>query len=629
MVWAKTTEVMKEFVEYMHEDNIILYASNCDNTGWEHYAYERGEQLVTQKVGDRIVCVLMAGALFFMNWGSHAHPVSEQEDDTSAKITEHLRCIIAHMFSEVLNESVCRSRWGIFYAWYSMQQLGAEDGFKGGLIQQRKCGKDIFPNGNIGKIELNAKVKKWLAEDSRLKRRLQKVKATNTCRTPWQQGWKIAEFLDKEHTKHKDDLGITQIVHELKEGMKDIFKEIATQVEQGIQKREEANTGKSANDGKNGQTAITAATTPPAPTGGEKEKKNEDSSNREVVTKKSEVPPATVPEVPKKDVPEKKPSEGGAGSDDRSRSEDPPAGPVPQAPPPPQPDVEDKGKSSSSASPSSPDETATPAGTPGAGTEPTQNLEIPEGQASNGQDDSSKTNTTGVDNTHTDTTKVVDPAPVTTGNGSSASGGSKPDPPLADNTAKDDKAHDGHTAASSPTTQPSQESQPPKAPVTSTDPDQHGHTHDTGSSGAAGPTGPGSTGTGSTGTTNPRSSGTGSTGHQPPSPVPSPGRNNVQSTGSNGTNANKDPGLDLDFKPHADGIGGAYGPNAAPIDPHRTVISEHPPKGPGGPDGPDLTADVLTATTPILLFVASVIVAVLGYSLWKPPKLLNMRILNP
>ncbi|KJP84737.1 hypothetical protein AK88_05632 [Plasmodium fragile] len=255
--------------------------------------------------------------------------------------------------------------------------------------------------------------------------------------------------------------------------------------------------------------------------------------------------------------------------------------------------------------------------TPGAGTEPTQNLEIPEGQASNGQDDSSKTNTTGVDNTHTDTTKVVDPAPVTTGNGSSASGGSKPDPPLADNTAKDDKAHDGHTAASSPTTQPSQESQPPKAPVTSTDPDQHGHTHDTGSSGAAGPTGPGSTGTGSTGTTNPRSSGTGSTGHQPPSPVPSPGRNNVQSTGSNGTNANKDPGLDLDFKPHADGIGGAYGPNAAPIDPHRTVISEHPPKGPGGPDGPDLTADVLTATTPILLFVASVIVAVLGYSLWK------------
>ncbi|KJP84810.1 hypothetical protein AK88_05554, partial [Plasmodium fragile] len=66
----------------------------------------------------------------------------------------------------------------------------------------------------------------------------------------------------------------------------------------------------------------------------------------------------------------------------------------------------------------------------------------------------------------------------------------------------------------------------------------------------------------------------------------------------------------------ADSPGGGFVP---PILTDGSSSSSGGNQGPGEvtPDVPELTADVLTATTTILLFVASVIVALLGYSLWK------------
>ncbi|KJP85191.1 hypothetical protein AK88_05185, partial [Plasmodium fragile] len=49
---------------------------------------------------------------------------------------------------------------------------------------------------------------------------------------------------------------------------------------------------------------------------------------------------------------------------------------------------------------------------------------------------------------------------------------------------------------------------------------------------------------------------------------------------------------------------------------NEKLMKQGPPSH-GGPDGPDLTADVLTATTPVLFFLSAVTVALLGYSLWK------------
>ncbi|KJP84706.1 hypothetical protein AK88_05662, partial [Plasmodium fragile] len=264
MVWNKTKDVMQEFVQYMETADIISYAANCDNKGWDHPSYPtHGPKYVPSKVGDKIVCVLMVAALFFMNWGTTAARIREKEDDTSASITEHLRCAIVHMFSAVLNESVCKSTWGTFYAWKTMDNLGEEGGWGEGLIQQSKCGRNISLDLKIRELKLNEQVKTWLGQNSTLQQRIKEVKGTNTCETPWKAEWKIADFLNKEEMQHKEHSEITAIVAGLKDRMKELLTEIRKQVDQDVQKRHQATTGKSENDGKHGQAATKPATPSP------------------------------------------------------------------------------------------------------------------------------------------------------------------------------------------------------------------------------------------------------------------------------------------------------------------------------------------------------------------------------
>ncbi|KJP84803.1 hypothetical protein AK88_05563 [Plasmodium fragile] len=108
-----------------------------------------------------------------------------------------------------------------------------------------------------------------------------------------------------------------------------------------------------------------------------------------------------------------------------------------------------------------------------------------------------------------------------------------------------------------------------------------------------------------------------------------PGTGKCDSTDNRGC----DPKVSLELTPDINTVAGSYVP---PNGTHRTsntpdVNHTQPlPPGSGGPASPDLTNTVLTATTPILLFVASVTVALLGYSLWKPlnakpnPRTLNL-----
>ncbi|KJP84828.1 hypothetical protein AK88_05540 [Plasmodium fragile] len=79
------------------------------------------------------------------------------------------------------------------------------------------------------------------------------------------------------------------------------------------------------------------------------------------------------------------------------------------------------------------------------------------------------------------------------------------------------------------------------------------------------------------------------------------------------------PHIPFNFITDKGNLEGSYGPGTpqVPSTPQNTNI-------PSGPDIPDLTDTVLTATTPILFFFTAVIVAFLGYSLWK----LHLAVLN-
>ncbi|KJP89174.1 hypothetical protein AK88_01260 [Plasmodium fragile] len=110
----------------------------------------------------------------------------------------------------------------------------------------------------------------------------------------------------------------------------------------------------------------------------------------------------------------------------------------------------------------------------------------------------------------------------------------------------------------------------------------------------------------------------GSTGHQPPGSSrpgsdPSTQPNNAQGTGSQPTDSDGGFGLSLDRAPAVGSIGEGY----APATPTEKTSGTGGMNSRGGPDAPDLTGAVLTATTPIMLFLSAVTVALLGYSLWK------------
>ncbi|KJP85342.1 hypothetical protein AK88_05046 [Plasmodium fragile] len=259
-VWNKTKDVMQEFVEHMQGDDIILYATACGNAGWQHPDYPNDKPYRNHTVGDKLVCVLMVGALYFMNWGTRQAQATVTDAATNAIIREHLRCAIVHMFSAVLNESVCPSRWGTFYAWYIMGQLGTDGGFDAGLIQQRKCGRNIFSEVQIRELKLNEQVKLWLGKNSKLKEAIQKIKGGALCSTLWQEDWNLQDILGNGTTEDKERSPIVQIVHELQDPMTEIFEEIRKQAEERIEKKAHGQKGNLANDGKNGQAATTAPT---------------------------------------------------------------------------------------------------------------------------------------------------------------------------------------------------------------------------------------------------------------------------------------------------------------------------------------------------------------------------------
>ncbi|KJP85010.1 hypothetical protein AK88_05365 [Plasmodium fragile] len=367
MVWNKTKDVMKEFVEHMQDENIISYASNCGHAGWKHPTDPNGQIYVGHKVGDKIVCVLMVGALLFMNGWHRAEQVRPKEDETNESIRRHLRCAIVHMFSAVLNESVCKSQWATFYAWHIMQEFEKDDAFKGGSIKKGKCGRNIFSNVQIRELDLNADVKAWLGKNSKLEEAIQKIKGNTLCTDRWRKEWSLEEILGHGNIDDSPRSTIAQIMHGLQHPMTEIFKDIGKQAEQTIQQRAQAKTGKSANDGKNGQAATNGATPPPKVPAAEKDngKASTTSPSGEGVgrtdppkkpepppPKKPEAPPVKVPEQPKVTIPDSKEdnkkadtpsSPSSAGRNDPSTGADgtqpqAPASPVlPARPPPPPP----------------------------------------------------------------------------------------------------------------------------------------------------------------------------------------------------------------------------------------------------------------------------------------------------
>ncbi|KJP84865.1 hypothetical protein AK88_05502 [Plasmodium fragile] len=162
-LWNDITALLDEFAAYMDDEHLDSYAANCSNRGYTREG--GGSTFFIANVGDRIMCTLMTGALYFLNgWGTQSGG-SHTTDPNNAALKEYIRCAIVNIFMYILLASPCKSTMGIDNAWYTVKQMEES---MGGLIKQGKCGHGVFENIQTQEFDMAKKIQAWLESNKSL-----------------------------------------------------------------------------------------------------------------------------------------------------------------------------------------------------------------------------------------------------------------------------------------------------------------------------------------------------------------------------------------------------------------------------------------------------------------------------
>ncbi|KJP85427.1 hypothetical protein AK88_04930 [Plasmodium fragile] len=590
--------LLEQFMTAMMEMDLDSYAKACDNEYWQHPSEHGKPEQVPRRMnntGERVKCRLMTGALYFLNgWGRNL-PGQERTFSGEEELRQYITCAIVNMFTYILDESKCGTNWGTYYAWYAMQNLTW--GLPNNAVEQGTCRHGEFEDVKRGKWSMRQVIHEWFKKEAETLQKLGGSEITEECK-------KDARADNRKSTKGaRSDANTTRTVIEehiekkLKEGLKDILGQVKEGVKETVRELRgegaySANPEDDNDDGEDDDDDDADAEQEDDANAKDKEDKAASGSNADKTKKKEE----------KSDVQTPPQTTGGAGGAGLARAETPqdiaPPVAAPSAPP---------------STPAAPSSTPTSAQTPHSGAHP------PAGTTTNAQTDK----TTGTPGTDSKTNigtqpnvedKKKDADANEHGSGKGTKGADSPPEPSrqADEQGKGDNLPtDGSCSG---TSHPSGENSIVPRVIQKEDtsdgsemfhPDWDGtqfpweKKNETGSQAPAAAASPVS----------------GTTGQQPSDSVDPNQRQCNPSENSAGTRP-----CVLEISPgHIPGIDTVSGGFAPPYPEHKasSPSNTNVGTGSGGPDGPDLTADVLTATTPVLFFLTSVTVALLGYSLWQ------------
>ncbi|KJP84852.1 hypothetical protein AK88_05516 [Plasmodium fragile] len=564
--------VLQQFIDYMDDPDgtVDALGANCYNSGWNDIT-DDGTLFTGQTVADVIRCKLMTGALWFAN-GDNIKGYSTVTDDTENR----LRCELANAFGYILDKKYCehKTTWkrGVKYAWTTVNAMGEAGGIqedKKGPVMKADCTECGYKVTHGSVRVVDGHMVNLLIEEGKIMDKIGNIAHRIPCGQDWKKYKEEKGVKDQDHDISQKLPDVKNTESEIRTQTKKAFEEVTKIVDQKIKEQDdEERAGKDKNNKntKNTHNPNTFSTTTPTGT-------------------KPQAPPTTVPEVPEEPVPEEKgPPQGpGAERGDRARAETgasetvPAAASIPQ-PPPAAPPPSQSSSGSGSGTTVSKDTKETGKCSKGTETYTVKNA----GAGVHGSTSSTSVSfgtTSDIDSTcgkkpedsgpgsllrSAETpSSSTGPVPRSTG-GSTESGGTPPGKGAAgggedinENTnlcAIDGKKDKGDWTCE-------------------TD-------------------GPAETVGGEESDSTPRSSNFGLPNFDLANMIP------------------KGPNVP----------GGGFVPlkreHVTLNEDNEKLMKQGPPSR-GGPDAPDLAAAVLTATTPILLFVASVTVALLGYSLWK------------
>ncbi|KJP85123.1 hypothetical protein AK88_05248 [Plasmodium fragile] len=587
--WADMKTVYDDFVTHMDKtDSDDTHALMCELAAIKH-----GEASI--KPGDRVLCAFMLEALKFKH-ESHIFSggLGEGTQAPATVNTEHLymRCMIVNVFIQNILGEECWETKGAEYAYEAVKgMLTTSTNMNGNNI----CDGVDFKATDVAGGNLGKQMREWSKQQKLAPATGHGVGILNSkCK-----GWKH-EGTDK-NGKEKEDVEVQEIQEEVKAGIRNVQKtiqeneqEIKNNVVQKIQKILSTEKSNAA-----GPYADVAATPTQAPTG-----------------QKPKAQPPTVPAAPKE-----RPAPGGTGgkvppevSVEKKTSEDPT--PVQKQP-------ENDQKEGKTPGPSCGPTTRTDKKADKDGNSVTVEIHFSGSSSSSecsGKDSTVSTSTPenpvppepsapagpGADPALTEpapTTAIEDSSPTkTSGAVGESTGNTVPDAPDPLLFTEPGAPGENGEPSSTARTQSTPSSPPPddfswfgKTPWEQSTPRS-----------ATSGTGTG-TGTTSSGGNKDEATHTGA------------------SCSSNSTDTKCDLKLTIPFDAKGRDIGGHYGTGPTPGPNGELPKNVHD----DGPVFPDLTDTVLTATTPILFFVTSVTVALLGYSLWKRTIIdLHLEVLN-
>ncbi|KJP84716.1 hypothetical protein AK88_05652 [Plasmodium fragile] len=165
--------------------------ANCDNVGWFHPKSGGDTRHVGYTVGDKVICKLMATALWFLTDWTHVQTTEDTSNLNNVKFKEYVKCAIVTMFASILEQSACGGTWAIYNAWTVMNKMWA-DGIPG-LSIEGECKELLGIDLRTGQWSMKDKIKDWLRQDKGLKQKISGAALANKCRKVVGQGDKAGE----------------------------------------------------------------------------------------------------------------------------------------------------------------------------------------------------------------------------------------------------------------------------------------------------------------------------------------------------------------------------------------------------------------------------------------------------
>ncbi|KJP88225.1 hypothetical protein AK88_02172 [Plasmodium fragile] len=223
-----------QFVQYMEHMDMVTLGANCDNAYYKYPQHPDGRARKVTRTGDRIMCKLMSGALFFIYKRHMVTGATGTDNNNDERFKEYVRCAILNMFMQFLKASSCKGDWGLWYAWYTMQKEMDES--MGGVMKRVNCANEVYQNIQAGGWSMEHKIATWLSRNNKLKDRLGKAGVSNICNWELDKAGHLKRSKGKGDAANTRDMKARNLTKQLTQGIKDIFVDIKNEVTETIQR---------------------------------------------------------------------------------------------------------------------------------------------------------------------------------------------------------------------------------------------------------------------------------------------------------------------------------------------------------------------------------------------------------